>query len=59
MKLQGLICKCHARVLIQEHEDSIKARDEMMQIDTGAGSEVNKREVKFDNLYEVLFNGAG
>jgi hypothetical protein len=31
----------------------------MMLIDTGAGSEVNKKAVKFDNLYEVLFNGAG
>jgi hypothetical protein len=32
----------------------------MMQIDTGSGSTTaNKREVKFDNLYDVLFNGAG
>lgn len=30
-----------------------------MQIDTGSGSTVNKREAKFDNLFEVLFNGAG
>ncbi len=31
----------------------------MMQIDTGSGSTANKHEVKFDNLYDVLFNGAG
>ena len=30
-----------------------------MQIDTGSGSTANKHEVKFDNLYDVLFNGAG
>jgi hypothetical protein len=30
-----------------------------MQIDAGAGSEVNKREVKFDNLYDVLFDSLG
>lgn len=36
--LQGLICKCHARVLIQEHEEKVTQREEMMQIDTGSGS---------------------
>ena len=34
-------------------------KSEMMQIDTGAGSQVNKREVKFDNLYDLLFDGSG
>jgi hypothetical protein len=31
----------------------------MMEIDAGAGNQANKREVKFDNLYDVLFDGAG
>jgi hypothetical protein len=57
--LQGLICKCHARVLIQDFEEESKSKEEMMQIDTGSGSTANKHEVKFDNLYDVLFNGAG
>ena len=30
-----------------------------MQIDEGAGSEANKKEVKFDNLYDLLFDGEG
>ncbi len=57
--LQGLICKCHSKVLIQDHEEDSQAKQEMMQIDTGSGSTANKHEVKFDNLYDVLFNGAG
>jgi len=57
--LQGLICKCYARVLLQDYEEAAKSKEEMMQIDTGSGSTANKHEVKFDNLYDVLFNGAG
>ena len=58
--LPSLLCKCHARVLLQEHEDEQKmVKDHMMQIDSGAGSDANKKEVKFDNLYDVLFNAAG
>lgn len=30
-----------------------------MQIDSGAGNESNKKEVKFDNLYDLLFDAAG
>ena len=30
-----------------------------MQIDAGAGSEANKKEVRFDSLYDVLFNDQG
>lgn len=30
-----------------------------MQIDEGAGSEANKQEVRFDNLYDLLFDGEG
>ncbi len=30
-----------------------------MQVDEGAGSEVHKKEVKFDNLYDLLFDGEG
>jgi hypothetical protein len=44
-------------VLLQRYEESQKAREDMMHIDTGVGSEVNKREVKFDNLYDIMFNG--
>jgi hypothetical protein len=57
--LQGLICKCHAKVLLQDYEEEARSKEEMMQIDTGSGSTANKQEVKFDNLYDVLFNGAG
>jgi hypothetical protein len=58
-RLTGLICKCHAKQLLADHEERSKAKEEMMQIDTGSGSTVNKKEAKFDNLYEVLFNGSG
>ena len=44
---------------MQEHEESTKAKEEMMQIDTGSGSTTNKKEAKFDNLYELMFNEAG
>ena len=39
----------------------MKGKEEMMemQIDTGAGSLLNKKEVRFDNLYDMLFDGAG
>ena len=57
--LNGLLCKTHARVLLQQHEDSIKQRHEMMDIDGGAGALGAKKEVKFDNLYDVLFDGSG
>jgi hypothetical protein len=30
-----------------------------MHIDTGSGSTLNKKEAKFDNLYDLLFNGSG
>jgi len=30
-----------------------------MQIDAGAGSEANKKEVRLDSLYDVLFNDQG
>lgn len=58
-RLQGLICKCHSKVLLQEHEESFRVKEEMMQIDTGSGSNANKKEAKFDNLYELMFNGEG
>ena len=57
--LPALIVKCHARVLLDEHEESQKSKNEMMQVDGGAGSEVNKKEVKIDNLYDIIFDGAG
>jgi hypothetical protein len=57
--LPGLLCKCQSYVLLQRYEESQKAREDMMHIDTGLGSEVNKREVKFDNLYDIMFNGSG
>ena len=31
----------------------------MMQIDTGSGSTINKKDAKIDNLYDLLFNGSG
>ena len=43
--LSGLLCKCQARVLLQEHEEHQKAKDDLMHIDAGAGSEVNKKVV--------------
>jgi hypothetical protein len=46
-------------VLLQSHEDAKKERSEMMEIDGGAGNQANKKEVKFDNLYDILFDGAG
>jgi len=58
-RLPGLICKCHAKLLLSDHEEKSKAKEEMMHIDTGSGSTLNKKEAKFDNLYELLFNGAG
>lgn len=58
-RLPGLICKCHAKILLSDHEEKSKAKEEMMQIDTGSGSTANKKEAKFDNLYELLFNGSG
>ncbi len=58
-KLPGLICKCHAKLLLSDYEEKSKAKEEMMHIDTGSGSTLNKKEAKFDNLYELLFNGAG
>lgn len=58
-RLPGLICKCHAKLLLSEHEEKSKVKEEMMQIDTGSGNTTNKKEAKFDNLYELLFNGAG
>lgn len=57
--LNALLCKTHARVLLQSHEDAKKERSEMMEIDAGAGNQANKKEVKFDNLYDILFDGAG
>ena len=30
-----------------------------MQVDAGAGNEANKREVRFESLYDVLFNADG
>jgi hypothetical protein len=36
-----------------------KSREDFMQIDAGAGSEANKKEVRFDSLYDVLFNDQG
>lgn len=30
-----------------------------MQVDDGAGNEANKREVRFESLYDVLFNSVG
>jgi len=57
--LNGLLCKTHAKVLLQQHEEAKKERSEMMEIDGGAGSQANKNEVKFDNLYDILFDGAG
>ncbi len=57
--LQGLICKCHSRVLIQEYEEAQRAREEMMVIDGGSGDQRNTQQVRFDNMYEVLFNGSG
>jgi hypothetical protein len=45
--------------LLQDYEEEARSKEEMMQIDTGSGSTANKHEVKFDNLYDVLFNGAG
>jgi hypothetical protein len=44
---------------LQAHEDSLKAKDEFMQVDAGAGDEANKREVRFESLYDVLFNSSG
>jgi hypothetical protein len=31
----------------------------MMEIDGGAGDQSNKKEIKFDNLYDLLFDGNG
>jgi hypothetical protein len=28
--LPGLICKCHAKVLLAEHEEKARVREEMM-----------------------------
>ena len=55
--MPSLLCKCQSYVLLQRYEESQKAREDMMHIDAGVGSEVNKREVKFDNLYDIMFNG--
>jgi hypothetical protein len=58
-RLPGLICKCHAKVLLSEHEEKARVREEMMQIDSGSGSTLNKKDAKIDNLYDLLFNGSG
>jgi hypothetical protein len=58
-RLPGFICKCHAKLLLSDHEEKSKAKEEMMHIDTGSGSSFNKKEAKFDNLYDLLFNGSG
>jgi hypothetical protein len=69
--LNYLVCKCHARLLQASHEHYTKVQSEMasMQIDTtasgskGAADGGATRQVRFDNLYDVLFSqgtsGAG
>ena len=50
--LNGLLCKCHAKVLLGNFES-----EEAMQVDTN--NEANKREVRFESLYDILFNAEG
>lgn len=58
--LNYLICKCHARVLQEQHDEFAKMQNELsdMQIDNGK-ADGNQKQVKFDNLYDLLFNDAG
>eukprot|EP00347_Sterkiella_histriomuscorum_P021997 403332041 len=55
--LNLLICKCHAKLLQQQHEEIQKVQSELssMQVDT----ETQLKQVKFDNLYDILFTSSG
>lgn len=58
--LNYLICKAHAKILQIQAEQYSKVQQEFsgMAIDT-AGQAETMKQVRFDNLYDVLFNNAG
>jgi hypothetical protein len=50
--LNYLLCKCHAKILAIEHEAFAKVSSEMADIKMEG-----TKEVKFENLYDLIFNG--
>lgn len=55
--LNFLICKCHSRILQEQHDQFAKLQDDFSKVEVGDNND--NRIVKFDNLYDVLFNEAG
>jgi len=55
--LNFLICKSHAKIVQNQHDQYAKVQVELteMKIDEG----VQAKQVKFDNLYDVLFTHQG
>ncbi|CDW82493.1 signal recognition particle 68 kda protein [Stylonychia lemnae] len=58
--LNYLICKSHSKILQTQHEEFSKVQSEIseMQIDSAIG-ESKSKQVKFDNLYDILFTSNG
>jgi hypothetical protein len=50
--LSYLLCKCHAKILLGEHEAFSKVTADMGDIKMEGA-----KAVKFENLYDLMFNG--
>lgn len=57
-KLNQLICKCHAKLLQQQQEEMAKVQGELQGLQVEE-SKAEGKQVKFDNLYDVLFSSSG
>jgi hypothetical protein len=53
--LNYLICKCHAKILMSQHEQYTKVQNELSSMKMDDGEATKLKQVKFDNLYDVLF----
>ena len=60
-KLNQLICKCHAKLLQQQQEEMAKVQGELqgLQVEESKGEGAGVKQVKLDNLYDVLFTSSG
>ena len=54
-KMQVMICSCLAKVIEEKAEREEKVKKEMM-MSIDEGLETSKKEVKFDNLYDLMFS---
>ena len=52
-RLPFIVCKCHAKVLEEEHQKYEKVQKEMLQMRVDEEKDV--KQVKFDNVFDLVF----